>query len=829
MNPRIAIVAGLAALWFAAPLPAQTQPEPVPAGEKEETDAINFDEFIASLASETAPTMLYTPSWLSPSRDIDARMRPNAGIRLRPLPADRPASLLKPWSLQLSMPAAPGQRGFTSAKFQELRDLREGVGVEAHTLFGKSSFSLVGRNLGLDDADLLVGAGSPGKYLLSIGWNSTPHRYALDAPSLYGGIGTSRLTIDEAIRSDLQGSANTQDAASRISSHLELDSQRVEIGIRRSRGGVDFTLMAMQPFTVRAAIRNESRSGTRPSGASFGFSNFVELPWPVTDDTRDASFTVEYTKPNGRIYATGGVRFSSFDQHNSSLLFDNPYRITDSSAVAAVVSSTAAGPGSGQLALPPSNSYREANLSSVINRLPWQTTVSTVVSAGFMRQNEALLPFSTNSAARLTAADGTVYAATDPAALPRATAEAAMNTLTGQVRVTSRPAKRFRLVAQYRYFSLDNDEEPFVVPAFVRVDADVRKAQTAGGTFSSLPIAYNRHSANAEGSLDLPASSRLSLGYTWERTNRDFRETANMTDQRVKASLSTRTKWVDLRTSFEHSQRDTSEYRFDQSRVAQGNPNELLMLPFLRDFDEAARTRDEVQLNASRQLTESLSLSAMMTFGRDNFRESQFGMLEDLQRTWSVEAGYSAADRVSLYLSYTDEKRANFMRARAWSTASVSNPYTKETEFESNSNWDARPQDHYRTASFGFEADLIHERLLLNVAYVYSRSDGIVSFSSPVGVPGDDVNAFVPSPFTNKDDVELHSFNPELEYRFSDRWSITAGYQYEKYGIDDVNYDGFTYTPRNLAGGINAGLLMGGFLYPKYGANVLYARLKARL
>ena len=89
-----------------------------------------------------------------------------------------------------------------------------------------------------------------------------------------------------------------------------------------------------------------------------------------------------------------------------------------------------------------------------------------------------------------------------------------------------------------------------------------------------------------------------------------------------------------------------------------------------------------------------------------------------------------------------------------------------------------------------------------------------------------DVNAFEPAPCPNVDDVTFHSVNPELEYRIGERLALTAGYHLEKYAISDVNYRGFTNTPRNLTGGINAGLLMGSFLFPPYDVNVFYMRVK---
>lgn len=817
---------------------AQTESTQTQSTEEQEAGHSGEPPTMIAEADAVAPTTLSPPWWLASTRNVDLRLRPNAGIRLRPLFAD-PLPVLpdeagggaaKPWSIRLSLTplGVDDDDERESAKFQEYRDLRDGTGagVEMHFRDGNRLLNLVGRHLGLEDQDLAVDIGKAGEYLLAFALSETPHHYSFDSRSLYAGIGTSRLTISDRIQADLQSSTTPQDAAERIRGYVEGSAQTVEIGLQRQKVGVDFTLMSIDPFTLRLAASNESRDGVRPANGAFGLGNFEELAWPVVDDTRDVRLTFEYAKPESRLYASGTYRVSSFDNHNSTLTFDNPYRITDTS-VGSVGATFANGPSTGLIALAPSNDYQEATVTSVLTRLPRKTTLSALFSVGFMRQNEALVPFSTNTAAELPGRNGQLFNATDPAALPRATAEAAMNTVTAQVRLTSQPADRLHLVAQYRFFDLDNNETPFTMPAFIRADADVRRPATPGGTYAPVLAAYNRHTANAEGSLDLPADTRFTLGYTFERTNRDFREVEKMTDHRVKASLNTRLSRLDLKASYERSVRDTSEYNFNQYNVAQGNPLESPVLPFLRKFDEAGRHRDEVQLIATTQITDALSLSGMALYGHDDFSESPFGLLEDDHRVYSVDASYSRTERLSVYASYSFEQYSSLQKARQWSPTGVSNPYTRETGFDSNSNWEARPTDDIRTASVGLDADLIPQRLRFNVAYVYSKSDGLINYASPLGVAANDVNAFEPAPFTDVDDITFHSVNPELEYQIGERLALTAGYHYEQYAVSDVSYRGFTHTPRNLAGGINAGLLMGSYIFPPYDVNVFYTRLKA--
>jgi MtrB/PioB family decaheme-associated outer membrane protein len=840
----VAIMTAVQSLAGTSPAADPSQAPPTPAAQEQTAQAQSTqepaagdvekpDEAIAKAADAVPPTTLSPPTWLASNRNIDLRLRPNAGIRPWPrssdflsLARDPGDGTAMPWSIKTSLSTLLVSSEWESAKFQEYRDVQDGTtaGVEFHLRDGDLRLDLVGRNLGLGDQDLVVDGGKAGKYLLAFAFSETPHHYNFDARSLYAGIGTTQLTISDQIQTDLQSSTTTQEAAGKIAGYVNGSAQSVEIQLQRKKAGVELTLMSFYPFTLRAVASNESRDGVRPANGAFGLGNFEELAWPVDDETRDLRVTLEYAKPESRVYASGTFRASSFDNQNLSLRFDNPYRITDTST-GSVGATFANGPATGRIALPPSNDYQEATVTSVFSRLPGKTTVSAFASLGRMRQNEPLLPFSTNTAALIPGPNGQTYNATDPAALPRATAEAAMNTATAQVRLTSQPATRLHLVGQYRYFSLTNHETPFTMAAFIRADADVRRPATPNGTYAPVLADYNRHTVNAEGSYDLPADTRFTVGYTLERTNRDFREVASMTDHRVKASLNTRVSWLDLKASYERSTRDTSDYIFNQYNVAQGNPVESPVLPFVRKYDEANRERDEVQLIASSQVTETLLLSAMALYGRDDFSKSPFGLLADNHRVYSMDVSYSPIEKVSLYSSYSIEQYSSRQKARQWSPTSVSNPYTRETGFDSNSNWEASPRDDIHTASMGLEANLIPQ-LSLNVAYAYSKSDGLINYSSPLGVAADDVNAFVPAPFTDVDDITYRSLSSELEYRIGERLALTAGYYREKYSIADITYRGFTYTPRNLAGGINAGLLMGSYLDAPYGVNVFFMRAK---
>jgi DmsE family decaheme c-type cytochrome/MtrB/PioB family decaheme-associated outer membrane protein len=733
---------------------AQEQTTQRPAQEPPTVDA---GASAADAAAAVTPTAVSPPSWLPSTRNVEFRLRPNAGIRL-PLLSPNVASVARedatgqiatPWSIRGSLAAMGIDNERESAKFQEYRDLRDGAAVEAHFRDGGRLLNVVGRHLGLRDQDLAVDGGQAGKYLVSFGFSETPHNYSFNSRSLFDGLGTGLLTISDRIQADLQSSATAQEAADKIRNYQEQSAQTTDVDLRRSKAGVDFTLLAAYPFTIRAAASNEARTGVRPSMGSFGLGNFEELPWPVAFDTRDARVSLDYAKPESKLFASATYRASLFDNHQGTQRFDNPYRITDTST-GSVGATFAAGPSDGLIVLPPSNTAQEVSATSTLSRLPHQTSLSALVSMSFLRQNQPLVAYSTNNAAVLPSG----LNATDLAALPRQSADTAMNTTLAQLRLTTQVVGPVRLVGQYRFFDLANHEAPFTIAGFIRTDADLRRPATPGGTYAPVLAAYNRHTASVEGSVNLPANSRVALSYTFERMNRDFREVSWMNDNRVKVSFDAHpASRLDVTTSYQRSMRDTSDYTFDQYNVAQGNPLESPMLPLLRKFDEAARDGDDAQVMATLQVSEGLSLSGSALYGHDAYSKSLFGLLDDSHRVYSLDAAYSVSEQLSVYASYSFERYFSLQKARQWSPTSVSNPYTGETGPDSNSNWEARPRDEVDVASVAVDAYLIPRRLRLNVAYTYTRSRGSIAYASPIGVAANDVNAFDPGSFPELDMV----------------------------------------------------------------------------
>ena len=76
---------------------------------------------------------------------------------------------------------------------------------------------------------------------------------------------------------------------------------------------------------------------------AFGFGNVVELPEPIDYSTDGATLSGELNGKKGGL--TFGYRYSAFKNDVGEMIFDNPFRITDSTDPSAY---TAPGTGSGR-------------------------------------------------------------------------------------------------------------------------------------------------------------------------------------------------------------------------------------------------------------------------------------------------------------------------------------------------------------------------------------------------------------------------------------------------------------------------------------------------
>ena len=670
----------------------------------------------------------------------------------------------------LTLTAADGEKD--SSKLEEYRDISRTVAGDVafeaergQRLYLKGSAV----NVGGDDPSVNAAAGRYGKYDMDFHYDRLVHRYAYDVKTLYSGIGSGVLTLDDTLQSNLQAAATPADTAVLLNGAVTT----ADIGdpeINRDRYKLGFRLTALGPFDLNVAVGHETRKGTRPFAGAFNNSQMVELFEPVDYETTDFRVTGEYHDRN--MLLNFAYHYSQFTNAVDTLTFDNPLRATDA----------AMGPSTGRIDLAPDNQYHNLSLTGAWTHLPGNSQIIANAALGWMLQDDELVPFTSNTAL-------------SAPALPVNSADARVNTSLYYLRLTSRPLPYMLIKANLRYFDYDNRTGRIDFSGGY-VETDETVIATA---ISNLPTSYTKSRAGLDLEFDASTRTRLGVGYQFERTDRDNREVERQDDNTIKSFLDTRVlDGVNLRASYERTDRQIGEYNPDVYLLSGDDIGEL---PQIRKYDQADMVRDRYGVSATVCPTQAWSLTGAFTYGADNFEDSPYGLLEDTHYIASLDADYMFGERATANLFYTYENYENSQRGN-----------------DGGADWTASGEDRIHTVGGGVTLALIPKRLDLNLTYSYSDADGDLSFTSPSGSFAD---------FDAVDSARIHALKSKLSYHLSRNLVLSLGYLWEKFDYQDYNTDGFGYVPTDAAGDYQ-GALLSGTLPRDYDAQMVYTQLTLR-
>lgn len=628
--------------------------------------------------------------------------------------------------------------------------------------------------IGQDDQFVGAEAGRYGKYAIDATWDKFIHRYAIDARTLYSGVGSGYMSLDDTLQADIESAPNSVEVANRLKSYLP-SAAVGDPESTRDRRQLGFDLLALDPFTLRLDLGNEKREGVRPYAGAFNNSEMVALFQPIDYDTTEMKISGEYAQAPYVINVS--YAYAQFENNENTLRYDNPLRVTDA----------VGGPSNGTSDLAPDNQYHNFAVSGALTQLPWRSQITANAGWGRMIQDDALVPFTSNTAI------------TAPA-LPAERVDAQVNTSLYNFRLTSRPLSFMRVKGSFRYYDYDNRTGVIEFPdGYVETDSSLISTAVR-----NLPTSYTKTRAGGDIGFDVFSRSNLNLGYYYEKTERENREVAEQEDHIMKASLDARTlDWLDIRASYVRTQREIGDYRYD---VYLDGGQDLMQLPQLRKYDQADLTRDFIEFMATAYSTDALALSGSAAYGTDDYHDSPYGLIEDNRYVFTLDADYAMDERLFVNLFYTHEIYENEQRARQNGGA---------TEFD----WQADGRDRVDSFGGGLKLALIPDHLDLDMVYAYSEVDGQLDFSSPS-------RSF--DPFSAVDDSKTHMLNTKLVYHnTSFDFDVAVGYLWEKFDYSDLATEGFSYVPTDTAGNYQGALLSG--IFPQdYDAHVVYTRITFR-
>ena len=314
------------------------------------------------------------------------------------------------------------------ARFQRYQDLRDGILLHRvrYTREGTDGawvFTGAADNVGWRDQRFAGSYERVGRFSISGLWDQIPQFYSVDTRTPYTMSG-SPLGLDDATQLAIQRAQTNLNAYVPLATQFDLQE-------RRDIGALNFKFSPTKQLDLTAAYTTQNHSGELPWGASFGFSNDVEVALPYESRTNDFNLGAEWS--NQRSMLRVAYNGSWFDNQADTLVWDSPLRLEDSTSA----------PGRGRMALWPSNSANTVS-GAGYTKFGRRTQLSGFISLGMWDNNEPLQPFTINPTLR-------------QIALPRDTTEASATVFSTNLNLVSRPRTDWRFSARLRHYGYEND------------------------------------------------------------------------------------------------------------------------------------------------------------------------------------------------------------------------------------------------------------------------------------------------------------------------------------------------------------------------------------
>lgn len=689
-----------------------------------------------------------------------------------------------------------------------------GVREQANSLLQFSA-----SNVGYRDQQYTFSYNSYGKLKLNASFNSVPLNYGYNTLTPFKYAGNNVWTLDAATRTNVQNKVpgvlgiGTTAANYPTASVYRGLATPFAIQSRRDVANVDFKYRPTELTSLNVAFSSTHRTGNQPYGAGFAFNDVEEIPMAIDNTTNDLTTAFEWADPKVGMFRAGWAA-SWFSNQFQSLTWDNPLRATDFSNGKAPPTgpydpsgySNGNGPATGRLAMPPSNSMNAFNFSGLY-KMPGRTTLNGHFVYTTMRQDEALIPWTTNTSI----ANSAVYTVFPGlAALPRATADAVVHAMNATVNFTTRPTDKFGFDMKYRFNDHENRTQKFDASYHVRFDAVPE--DVAGLHNEHFNIRQNTIETGATW-MGIP-SSTLRFGYIFDDIKRESRVFADMTDYTFRASFdSYRNQYVTVRAMLEDTRRVGDG--FIEASLEDGGAQ-----PGLRYYDEADMHRTKGTVVFDIAARDWLNVGLTFASAKDIYggEGHEFGLLDNANTSYNLAFDFTPSKKLSFGFNYGMDKFSSLQKARNANPPVTTGAY--DSWSDPNRDWNLDNDEDVTNAGLYLALPGVMKNTDVKISYDFSDSDNSLFFFGPriqELITNKQVNAAAPAPCSTGQTTcfaqlpNVTNSWSQLRFDASRMFSKTLGvgiaYWYEKFEVTDwatVNLD--DGTPRiDLLGTITTG------------------------
>ena len=612
-------------------------------------------------------------------------------------------------------------------------------------------FNLEASNAGLNNGQYSFDYGVHGSYGIYVDYSKIPHLFSKDGETIWNQENGSQWRLADSVQGAIQGlnDVPTSDpsyqaglAAQRaFISSLLLEAHPQALGLQRNRGtaGVDYEINTN--WKVNAEYFQENRDGFRPLGTSLGFSWAIELPETIDYRTYRAHTGVEYS--NKQTTFSAAYEYLDFKNENQAMIWDNPYRLDDRADQTA-----GDGTSQGQLQLPASNHSNMFTLTGAT--VVGKGRLSGVFSLDQISDSVSLLPYTINSAL-------------EQVPLPGPTFNGSFRNINADVRYYLPVMTHGNLTLNYRLFDQHNENDQFLFTGFSPYDGNI---DTEDPELNPL-VAWKTNTIDADFNWALAHGLRAVAGYSYTKWNREDREVTETSTNTFRLGLDALgSDRLTLHARYQYDHRTSGSFDLD-------NPT-YDVIP-LRRFDTANLNRNSFRVMADYVLTDKASVEGTISYQKNDYPDSQFGVLSTKYWTIGGDFSYAVTDKSTLDAWYEHASNLSDQLGRQ----SSSTPATT-----SDFDWSANISDHYDTIGVGYLTKFYEGNMSLDTSFIYARANGFVDLFG-----GSAIRATGAVDLPNADDTNHTEFKTQFSVKTFKRASIMIGYWFDKYTISDFSED----------------------------------------
>jgi len=649
------------------------------------------------------------------------------------------------------------------ARFQRYQDVRNGLLFSGFRYKfdapdGAYDFHARANNVGYRDQEYFATYNRTGKLSITGAYQQIPQFYSVDTMTPFT-RGTSTLLLDDATQLALQNSSSPS-----LTAYVPLAPQ-FDLRERRDVGRVDVVATPTPKLDVTANFTTQKHGGELPFGASFGFSNDVEVPLPYQSRANDFTIGTEWnnTKNMLRVAYSG----SWFDNQAPTLVWDSPLDLNDAAST----------PGKGRMSLWPSNSAQTISFGGY-TKLARKTQVTGFFSYGLWSNNEPLEPFTINSALA-------------PIALPRTNTDAEAHVFSTNLNLTSHPTTDWRFGARFRNYTYSNHMPATSITNYNNYDSGTSTTPTGGPDL----YAHNRTTFDADATWDKVKPLALTVGYTHNANGWDARTFQSSGEDLFRVSAdAVGSSWATFRVQYEIGSRTGSG--LDQTQLTAIGEH-----PEMRYYDLADRTRNRFGGQVDIVPSDVWMFSVSGGLLHDDYSNTVFGLQKSNGNTFSMAADYHLPNGLGAGATYNFERYTGLQQSHEGdsSTAQFNDPLR---------NWTSDSTETVHYFSIYAMPPRIGRNTEVRFSYDFSHAAADNLYTIPAGSPIATPNQ-LPEVFN-----KLQQLHVDARYRLTKNLAGTFSYLYEPLSIFDYAFD-----PSVVNGIAQPSSLVLGYVYRPYTAN----------